>query len=145
MTIPHIQGFIMKLDDIIKHLENLKATDPRFEQDLLDIEIDIYCESGNIYVASQVQGEPTIDDQCEARAEAIENLNYALRYAFEDFGIDDPNWNCAYIADALFTQFSFDNFVKLSKEYAISYKDGDDKRIFERIVPSAQKAGLISK
>ena len=145
MTTQHIQGFIMKLNDIIKHLESLKASDPRFEQDLLDIEIDIYCESGNIYVASQIQGEPTIDDQCEARAEAIENLNYALHYAFEDFGIDDPNWNCAYIAEALFTQFSFERFIEASKEYAISYKEGDDKRIFERIVPSAQKAGIISK
>lgn len=135
----------MKLDDIIKHLENLKATDPRFEKDLLDIEIDIDCESGNIYVASQVQGEPTIDDQCEAREEAIENLNYALHYAFEDFGIDDPNWNCYYIAQALFTQFSFERFIEASKEYSISYKVGDDKRIFERIVPSAQKAGIISK
>ena len=47
----------MKLDDIIKHLENLKATDPRFEKDLLEVEIDIDCESGNIWVASQVQGE----------------------------------------------------------------------------------------
>lgn len=135
----------MKLDDIIKRLESLKATDPRFEKDLLEIEIDIDCKSGNIYVASQVQGEPTIDDQCEARAEAIENLNYALHYAFEDFGIDDPNWNCYYIAQALFTQFSFERFIEASKEYAISYKEGDDKRIFERIVPSAQKAGIISK
>lgn len=135
----------MKLNDIIKHLENLKASDPRFEKDLLEVEIDIDCKSGNIYVASQVQGEPTIDDQCEARAEAIENLNYALHYAFEDFGIDDPNWNCYYIAQALFTQFSFERFIEASKEYDISYKDGDDKRIFERIVPSAQKAGIISK
>ena len=135
----------MKLDDIIKHLENLKATDPRYEKDLLEIEIDIDCKSGNIYVASQIQGESTIDDQCEARAKAIEDLSYALHYAFEDFGIDDPNWDCAYIAEALFKQFSFENFVKLSKEYAISYKDGDDKRIFECLIPTAKKIGIFKQ
>lgn len=135
----------MKLDDIIKHLENLKATDPRFEKDLLEIEIDIDCKSGNIYVASQIQGESTIDDQCEARAKSIEDLSYALHYAFEDFGIDDPNWDCAYIAEALFKQFSFDNFVKLSKEYAISYKDGDDKRIFERLIHTTKNTGIFKQ
>ena len=134
----------MKLDDIIKHLENLKATDPRFEKDLLEIEIDIDCKSGNIYVASQIQGEPTIDDQCEARAKAIEDLSYALHYAFEDFGTDDPNWDCAYIAEALFKQFSFDNFIKLSKEYDISYKDGDDKRIFERLIHTTKKLVFLT-
>ena len=133
----------MKLTDIIAHLESLKA-DPRFEQDLLDIEIDVDCKNNIISVSSQITGEPTIDEQCEMRAEAIENLRLALYYAFDDFGIDDPNLYCAYIAEALFKEFSFDNFVKLSKEYAISYKDGDDKRIFERIVPSALKA-IINK
>lgn len=134
----------MKLDDIIKHLENLKASDPRFEKDLLEVEIDIDCKSGNIYVASQIQGEPTIADQCETRAKAIEDLNYALHYAFEDFGIDDPNWDCAYIAEALFKQFSFEHFIEASKEMHILYTDGKDKLIFERLIPTAKRLAFSS-
>ena len=145
MITQYTQGFIMKLDDIIKHLENLKASDPRFEKDLLEVEIDVDCESGNIWVASQVQGEPTIDDQCEARAEAIEDLGYALFYAFSDFGISNEYIGCDDIARALFAEFSFERFIQASKEMNISYKDGLDKHIFERLIPTAKKIGIFKQ
>lgn len=145
MTIPHIQGFIMKLNDIIKHLESLKTSDPRFEQDLLEIEIDIDCNSGNIYVASQIQGEPTIEEQFEMRAEAVEDLSYALFYAFADFGISNEYIGCDDIARALFTDFSFERFIQASKEMNISYKDGLDKHIFERLIPTAKKIGIFKQ
>ena len=145
MTIPHIQGFIMKLNDIIKHLESLKTSDPRFEQDLLEIEIDIDCNSDNIYVASQIQGEPTIEVQFEMRAEAVEDLSYALFYAFADFGISNEYIGCDDIARALFTDFSFERFIQASKEMNISYKDGLDKHIFERLIPTAKKIGIFKQ
>lgn len=135
----------MKLDDIIKHLESLKASDPRFEQDLLEIEIDIDCNSGNIYVASQIQGEPTIEVQFEMRAEAVEDLSYALFYAFADFGISNEYIGCDDIARALFTDFSFERFIQASKEMNISYKDGLDKHIFERLIPTAKKIGIFKQ
>lgn len=135
----------MKLNDIIKHLESLKTSDPRFEQDLLEIEIDIDCNSGNIYVASQIQGEPTIEEQFEMRAEAVEDLSYALFYAFADFGISNEYIGCDDIARALFTDFSFERFIQASKEMNISYKDGLDKHIFERLIPTAKKIGIFKQ
>lgn len=135
----------MKLNDIIKHLESLKTSDPRFEQDLLEIEIDIDCNSGNIYVASQIQGEPTIEVQFEMRAEAVEDLSYALFYAFADFGISNEYIGCDDIARALFTDFSFERFIQASKEMNISYKDGLDKHIFERLIPTAKKIGIFKQ
>lgn len=135
----------MKLNDIIKHLESLKTSDPRFEQDLLEIEIDIDCNSDNIYVASQIQGEPTIEVQFEMRAEAVEDLSYALFYAFADFGISNEYIGCDDIARALFTDFSFERFIQASKEMNISYKDGLDKHIFERLIPTAKKIGIFKQ
>ena len=55
----------MKLEDIIKHLENLKASDPRFEQDLLEIEIVVDCKDNVVYISSQIQGELSIGEQVE--------------------------------------------------------------------------------
>ena len=47
------------------HLENLKASDPRFEQDLLEIEIVVDCKDNVVYISSQIQGEPSIGEQVE--------------------------------------------------------------------------------
>lgn len=133
----------MKLEDIIKHLESLKS-DPRFEQELLEIEIDVDCKNNAVYVSSQIQGEPSIEEQVEARAEAIEDLRNAIFCAFSDFGIRDGDFSCDFIARALYTQFSFESFIGASTQNNVFY-NGDDKRIFERLIPIAKKIGILKR